>query len=132
MHAAVASTFTVTNTAATSYNIGGTANAAIVLRRGSVYAFTVTATGHPFWIKTAAVTGTASAFSSGIINNGLQSGTLYFTVPDNAPDTLYYICQYHGVMTGVIRIFDGLLCTALLDSFAELATLLLCLQPLLL
>ena len=103
----MASTFTVTNTGATSYNIGGTANAAIVLRRGSVYAFSVTASGHPFWIKTAAVTGTASAYSSGVINNGLQSGTLYFTVPADAPDTLYYFCEYHGGMVGTISVIGG-------------------------
>ena len=31
---------------------------------------------------------------------------LTFTVPADAPSTLYYICQIHSGMTGIINIVD--------------------------
>jgi hypothetical protein len=49
-------------------------------------------------------TGTANAFSSGVTNNGAVSGSVKIVVPANAPNTLYYNCEFHGLMTGVITI----------------------------
>lgn len=40
-------------------------------------------------------------------NNGTQNGTITFTVPADAPSTLYYICQFHGMMQGVLSIVTG-------------------------
>lgn len=97
-------TYTVVNGGASNYTINGTANPTLNLLRGFIYYFSVAATGHPFWIKTAQVTGTGSAYSSGVTNNGIENGTIIFQVPFDAPSTLYYICQYHGSMTGVISI----------------------------
>ena len=61
--------------------------------------FSVSASGHPFWIKTAQTTGTGDAVS-GVTNNGTQSGTVSWT--PSAVGTYYYICQYHGSMVGTI------------------------------
>jgi len=79
----------------------------LTLDRSLTYRFQVNASGHPFWIKTAAVTGTGSAYSTGVTNNGIDSGNVIFNVPLDAPDTLYYICQYHGGMVGTLNIVNA-------------------------
>ena len=99
--------FNVTAPNASAYTIDGSSNPTLALLRGFTYTFTVNATGHPFWIKTSQTTGTGNAYSSGITNNGITSGVLTFSVPYNAPNTLYYICQYHSAMTGTITISDA-------------------------
>lgn len=99
-------TYTVTNSGASSYTIAGATNPTLTLIKGFTYYFNVSATGHPFWIKTAQATGTGSAYTDGVTNNGVDSGVVTFTVPFTAPTTLYYICQFHGSMTGTITIAD--------------------------
>jgi plastocyanin len=79
----------------------------LTLVRGKTYEFDVTAGGHPFWIKTDQVTGSSSQYNQGITNNGVSSGKLTFTVPDDAPSILYYTCQFHSSMTGAINIVDN-------------------------
>ena len=101
------STIAVTNAGAGAYVINGSSNPSLTLQRGVSYKFQVSASGHPFWIKTAAVTGTGSAYSTGVTNNGSESGTIVFNVPLDAPDTLYYICQYHGSMVGTLNIVNA-------------------------
>jgi plastocyanin len=79
----------------------------LTLERGKTYEFQVSAQGHPFWIKTDQISGSSSQYNDGITNNGLSNGKLIFTVPSDAPSTLYYICQIHSNMTGVINIVDN-------------------------
>jgi len=98
--------FSVTNSGASDYVIDGSNDPTLNLLRGFTYKFNVSATGHPFWIKTSSVTGTGSAYSNGVTNNGIDSGTITFAVPYDAPSTLYYICQFHSVMAGTINITD--------------------------
>jgi len=101
----VGRTHTITNSGASSYIVDGSGtNPAISLRRGLTYTLNINSSGHPFWIKTAQVTGTGSAYNTGVTNNGVDTGTITFRVPLDAPDTLYYICQFHGSMTGVFNI----------------------------
>lgn len=97
-------TYSVTNSGASSYLIDGVANPTINLLRGFTYYFPVAATGHPFWIKTSQVTGTGSTYSTGVTNNGSENGTIVFTVPFDAPSTLYYICQFHSSMSGTLLV----------------------------
>ena len=98
--------YTVTNSGSGAYVIDGTNNPTLNLLRGFTYTFNINASGHPFYIKTAQTTGTGNQYTSGVTGNGTQSGTLTFAVPYNAPSTLYYICQYHGAMSGIINISD--------------------------
>lgn len=98
--------YTVSNDGAAAYIIDGSSNPTISLLRGFTYEFDIAAAGHPFWIKTQAVTGTGSAYSIGVTNNGVDVGVITFTVPYDAPSTLFYICQIHGSMQGVINISD--------------------------
>ena len=105
--------FTVVNSGSGSYTIGGGAsgsNAALTLIRGRTYKFAVNASGHPFYINTSNTTGTGAAYVNGtaVINNGAAVGDIYFTVPDTAPATLYYNCQYHSSMAGTINISDAM------------------------
>jgi hypothetical protein len=101
------STFTVTNSGSSAYLINGDSNPTLNLVRGVTYTFNVNATGHPFWIKTAQATGTGSAYSTGVTNNGAAVGTVTFAVPLDAPSTLYYICQIHAGMVGTLSISNA-------------------------
>jgi len=100
--------FNVTASGASAYTIDGSNNPTLELLRGFTYTFTVNvAASHPFWIKTSQTTGTGNAYTGGITNNGITSGVLTFSVPYNAPGTLYYICQNHSAMVGTITISDA-------------------------
>jgi subtilisin family serine protease len=99
-------TFSVSNSGASAYIINTASNPSITLIKGETYTFNVNASGHPFWIKTAQTTGTGNQYNSGVTNNGTESGTITFVVPMDAPTALYYICQYHSSMTGVITVSD--------------------------
>ena len=102
-------TYNVTNSGASSYVFNGegltnSSNPNFTFKRGSTYSFNINTPGHPFLIKSVQGTGTADSYSSGVTNNGAIAGTITFTVPMNAPNTLYYICEFHGSMTGIITI----------------------------
>ena len=99
--------YAVSNNGASNYIIDGENNPTLTLIRGSTYDFNLSVSGHPFYIKTAAVTGTGSTYDFGVENNGAESGTLTFRVPDSAPETLYYICQFHSGMVGTLQLVDG-------------------------
>jgi hypothetical protein len=97
----------VSNVGASAYNIQGTNNPTLTLVRGVTYLFSVNASGHPFWIKTARSTGTGSAYNSGVTGNGVSAGQLTFAVPTNAPNQLFYNCQFHTAMSGIINLADA-------------------------
>jgi hypothetical protein len=99
-----AADFTVTPICCATWTINGEANPALTLVRGKTYTFNVSATGHPFFVKTAQVTGSGSTWDEGVTNNGLETGTLSFTVPSDAPATLFYQCGVHAAMTGTIHV----------------------------
>ena len=73
----------------------------LYLKRAHTYQFVLSASGHPFEIRTASG---GSAYSFGVTNNGSGTGTITFTVPMNAPSTLYYQCTSHSGMGGTINI----------------------------
>jgi len=78
-------------------------NPALTLTRGSNYTFAIsTDPSHPFQIVSD-LGGTS--YDDGVVNNNISSGTLTFSVPQNAPDTLFYICSIH-FFSGTIRIVN--------------------------
>jgi hypothetical protein len=98
-------TFTVTNSGASSFIINGVANDNITLVRGQTYIFNINAIGHPFWIQSVpAPYSPGDVYNVGIINNGTDSGVIQWTVDQSAPSTLYYVCQFHSSMAGTISI----------------------------
>lgn len=97
--------FTVVNNGFSAYTINGENNPGLTLQRGKTYTFDINATGHPFWIKTVQGNGSLNGYG-GAANNGIQAGTVTLTLPPNAPGNLFYNCQIHAAMTGVITVID--------------------------
>ena len=100
-------TYTVTNSGASAYTINSLSNPTLTLKRGDTYTFNVSASNHPFWITTVQSGGSGGAYNTGVTNNGTDSGTITFTVPIDAPSTLYYSCEFHTSMGGTINIVAG-------------------------
>lgn len=96
--------FTVVNAGLSAYRVNGVDNPTLNLIRGTTYTFNVTAIGHPFYIKTARVTGTGSQYGSGVTGQGVTSGALTFVVPMDAPNSIFYQCGVHAAMGGTINI----------------------------
>ena len=100
--------FRVNHNGVASYSIDYQPNPVLTLARGNTYVFSLTQVAEfPFWIKTAPTTGAGDAYSTGVDRNGANVGKITFTVPQNAPDTLYYSCQTQALMNGQINIIDG-------------------------
>lgn len=80
----------------------GVSNATIVLYRGFTYVLNNVAGGaHPLRIQSTTGLG-QSAYTTGI--TGSESGVQTFTVPHDAPSTLYYQCTAHSAMNGTLDI----------------------------
>src|SRR5262245_55630622 len=90
--ASAQTTYNVANFGLTAYRINNVTTPPLTLARGQTYTFNITAVGHPFYIKTAQVTGTGSQYTNGVTGNGTEEGTLTWTVPANAPNNLFYQC----------------------------------------
>ena len=98
----------VSNVGAGAYSLSGSDsngsvsgnNVTVTLMIGDTVNFVVNASGHPFFIKTAATTGLGDQ-ASGVTNNVAENGTVSWT-PDTV-GTYYYICQYHPAMVGTIN-----------------------------
>jgi hypothetical protein len=100
--------YRVTNNGTTSYVIDQQPNPALTLARGNTYVFNITLNGvYPFWIKSALTLGTGDAYSSGVTRNGSSFGLVTFTVPQDAPDTLYYVSENQTNLRGTINIVNG-------------------------
>jgi hypothetical protein len=108
------STYNLLNTATTNaYFVDGPGitdttdpNPTIYLTRGQTYKFNNNAGAHPFRIQYQhkLISG-AIAYNGGIPNNQVGNGaTLYWEVPFDAPDVLYYQCSSHINMSGKIVI----------------------------
>jgi hypothetical protein len=79
---------------------GNTDNPELYLYKGFTYRFVNNVGGaHPFEFR---VSNGGAEYTSGI--SGSKTGTQTFTVPMNAPSTLYYQCTIHSVMGNIIYI----------------------------
>ena len=75
----------------------------LYVQRGQTYAFdnSVQGAGHPFRIQS--TTGLAGTpYTAGQTGSGIT--VLYWTVPMDAPTTLYYQCTLHALMNGTINV----------------------------
>ena len=97
----------ISNNGASDFVISNKNDPTLTLERGKTYEFDVNSPGHPFWIKTTSSSGTGNSYMDGISNNGASNGIIKFKVPQDAPDQLYYNCQFHSSMNGIINIVDN-------------------------
>lgn len=103
-------TFTVTAPDSGRYQFTGAGtdgddNPSLYLYRGFTYKFNINTPGHPFHIQTSTgAYNAANLYTDNVTNPGTQSGVIEWTVQMDAPNTLYYVCQYHSAMNGTINI----------------------------
>ena len=104
-------TFSVTVTGGKYYMNSNGPAPTLTLNRGTTYTFNQTDntnTNHPLLISTTSngIHGGGTPYTSGFSSNGTAGSNLIssFTVPTNAPNTLYYYCGYHSNMGGILNI----------------------------
>ena len=90
-----------------AYEINGVNNPTLTVRRGQTYTFNLNTAGHPFWLQT---TGdgyqSANVYDSEFTGNSQTTGEHQWVVPEDAPDEIFYQCEFHPVMFGKIIVVD--------------------------
>jgi len=88
------------------------ANPTVYLVKGYTYVFSIGSSDHPFWIKSVASTDALNGIPTGpghnLDYNGFDVGNMTLVIPPDYSGTnpLYYNCEYHELMQGVIHIVD--------------------------
>ena len=92
------------------YYVDSVQTKSLNLKKGFTYYFNVddsSTNSHPLFIGTSSGGGNyVNEYSSGITNSRATNGILSFTVPTDAPSTLYYNCGLHSNMGAEISIVD--------------------------
>ena len=90
-----------------AYEINGMNNPTLVVRRGQTYQFNLNTAGHPFWLQTTS-NGYRSAdtYDGGFTGNSETTGEHQWVVPQDAPDEIFYQCEFHPEMFGKIIVVD--------------------------
>lgn len=100
--------FRVTNSESSNWNIDYQPNPTLTLVRGNTYVFNLVQTQNYKWFfKTEASLGTTAVYSDGVVNSGASQGLITFTVPQDAPDTLFYCNDIEFDLRGQINVVDG-------------------------
>jgi len=100
--------FRVSNQSLSGYLVDNQLNPTLTLIRGNTYVFNLVLRGpFPFWIKTQPELGTSFAYNNGVTRNGSLTGLVTFTVPQDAPNTLYYVAENQTNLRGQINVIDG-------------------------
>ena len=65
---------------------------------GDILTFNVTASGHPFYIKTSFTGGSGNQVTTGTVTGtqGTQSGSVSWNTSGVTPGTYYYVCSPHA------------------------------------
>jgi len=99
--------YRVSGNGITSFVIDYENNPTLTLTRGNTYVFNLVRNEYAFYIKTDATLGTTNQYTNGVTNNGITNGKITFTVPQDAPDTLYYCNDTQRNLKGQINIIDA-------------------------
>jgi hypothetical protein len=100
--------YRVTNNGTTAWVIDYGSNPTLSLVRGNTYTFNLSLSAPlPFYIKTELSFGSTNQYNTGVARNGASDGLITFTVPQTAPDTLYYCSATEYNMRGQINIVDA-------------------------
>lgn len=107
--------WTVTASVPNNFNFVGTgftqstADPILYLARGLTYQFVNNSgTGGEIIIKSGFSTDASLTYNDGVIGNGTTNSTITFTVPYNAPNTLYYMSNTNTGMGNTIVVFPNL------------------------
>lgn len=99
--------YRVTSNSTSSFVIDYQNNPTLTLTRGNTYVFNLTRNEYAFYIKTDPTLGTTNQYTTGVTNNGIANGKITFTVPQDAPDTLYYCNDIQRNLKGTLNIIDA-------------------------
>jgi len=99
--------YRVTANGISSFVIDYENNPTLTLTRGNTYVFNLTRNEYAFYIKTDPTLGTTNQYTTGVTNNGSINGRVTFTVPQDAPDTLYYCNDTQRNLKGTLNIIDA-------------------------
>lgn len=99
--------YRVSGNGITSFVIDYENNPTLTLVRGNTYVFNLVRNEYAFYIKTDATLGTTNQYTNGVTNNGIVNGKITFTVPQDAPDTLFYCNDTQRNLKGTINIVDA-------------------------
>ncbi len=79
-------------------------NPTLILYKGQTYTFDINATGTPLTIKTKRTLETSFNYNDGVSAQGVEKGTITFTVGNSTPEVLYYVAENDINNTGLIQI----------------------------
>ena len=100
--------YRVTNNGTRFWTIDFENNPTLTLIRGNTYTWNLVQNlPLSFYIKTELSFGTTNIWSEGVTNNGAKEGLVTFTVPQDAPDTLYYCNDIEFNLRGQLNIVDA-------------------------
>ena len=100
--------YRVINNGTSSWAIDQLPNPTLTLVRGNTYTWNMVQNGpYKFYLKTELSFGTTNLWSEGVTNNGGTEGLITFTVPQDAPDVLYYCNDIHYNLRGQLNIIDA-------------------------
>jgi len=85
---------------------GLTLNPTLKLYRGQTYNFNITSLGNPFSFMTERSLGTAYLYTKNVSAHSVESGTITFEVPIDAPSLLFYQSETDINVGGAIEIYD--------------------------
>ena len=101
--------YRVTNNGTSSWAIDQQPNPTLTLVRGNTYTWNLVQTiPLAFYIKTELSFGTTNIWSEGVTNNGATAGLVTFTVPQDAPDVLYYCNDLEFNLRGQLNVIDAI------------------------
>lgn len=100
--------FRVTSKGTSAFVIDYQDNPTLKLVRGNTYVFTLSRNPYNFYIKTDPTLGTTNQYTNGVTNNGATNGKITFTVPQDAPDQLFYCNDLQRNLQGTIEIVDAM------------------------
>lgn len=96
------------NNVGVAYAIDGDVGKVITLERGKTYEFSLgsgVSPNHPFYFGTTAEGGGGDEYRDNPAKK--TTGTVRFSVPSSAPDSLFYVCDAHVYMGGKMEIADA-------------------------
>ncbi len=85
---------------------GLTINPVLKMYRGQTYTFEINSPGNPFSLKTQRSIGSTNRYEVGELDHAVTNGKITVTLPEDAPNTLFYQSEVDLSVGGVIEVYD--------------------------